>query len=218
VTVEERVSFFPPVIGIITGLGIFLSLNWKVWPEVNFGVQAILLSLGLWAFFWPEGLGKESGKITLLFLILGFLTGILISELGVLQIAFLLLSVGVISDFAGKKFGFQMQVCSFMGIILSLPIVLLSMVSGGVELPEILLFLATVISIGYYLEEWVNRKLMFAAPIFFMFGAIVFREINGNIEFAGSDAIFNFGLAIAGLLAIVWGNEIGQIFVVDDEE
>ena len=191
------------LIGVISGIGVILAGPREVWPDINYGLQLGIFIVGAFLYLFSV---RKIRELSLTHILFSFIWGLFVAYLfqvgGSSELAiFLSLTSFAIMYNPWKGEGYW----NFIGVaplIASLPIGFLSVIAGETEELEIIAIIVIII-FSFWEREAINdeesRKF---APVFFVLGAWIFREHNGNIEFAGMDAAFVTTLAIASFFAI----------------
>ena len=187
-----------------TGISLFFELGG--WPDVNIGLQLILVSLGLIAFMGLIGrLEVLNLQILVVTGLLGGIVGIAFPKVAPIQIAVLLLICALVINYSRNGGHASNEFYSAPFLTAAFPIGVLSIVAGEILFFEILVTAVVLLFILMKINYWFGHELRYSLPFCFLLGCWVFRESNGNIEFLGSDAAFNIGMAFTGVLLVYCG-------------
>ena len=205
------------LIGIISGIGVILAGPREVWPDINYGLQIGIFILGVFLYLFSV---RKIRELSLKCILFSFIWGLFVAYLfkvgdsTELAIFLSLTSLAVMYN-PWKGEGYW----NFIGLaplIASIPIGFLSVVAGVTEELEILSLIAIIIFCFWERENINGEEIRKFVPVFLVLGAWIFREHNGNIEFAGMDAAFVTTLAIVSFFAINY-EKIQEVNIEDIE-
>jgi hypothetical protein len=205
-TIDDE-SLLSRGIGFCLGLGISLSVDLAHWPEINVGFQVSLISLGFIVYLATIGKWEELQLAVLsAYLLFGIALGLTFLNSNSIAIATLLMLIIFLIRYINFNGLLTYDFLPAQLAFTTLPLTVLSMFAGEVDPFEFAL--TTIISLYIFrnIASWKKHDLFYSLPLCLAIGASIFRENNGNIEFAGSDAAFNIGLVAAGSIAIIFMN------------